>query len=51
MSTAAATSIAWTLWLRRSVGVAGMASLALGILITAGWHMESSTLIQVIPGF
>lgn len=51
MSTAAATSIAWTLWLRRSVGVAGMASLALGILVTAGWHMESSTLIQVIPGF
>ncbi len=51
MSAAAPKSIAWTPWLRRLAGAAGVACLALGILVAAGWHMQSHTLIQVIPGF
>jgi PAS domain S-box-containing protein len=51
MSATTSTSIAWTPWLRRLVGAAGVASLALGLLVMAGWHMKSYPLIQVIPGF
>ncbi|MDE3245807.1 MAG: CHASE domain-containing protein, partial [Acidobacteriota bacterium] len=51
MSNAAATSIAWTPGLRRTAGAAGLASLALGILVMAGWHLEVPALVQVIPGF
>lgn len=51
MRAAAAKSIAWTPWLRRSVGMAGAVNLALGILVMVGWHMKSYALIQVIPGF
>ncbi len=51
MRTAAPPSIAWTPWLRRWVGVAGAACFILGIVVLAGWHLKSSPLIQVVPGF
>lgn len=51
MKSATPTSIAWTPWLRRGVGAAGGASILLGILVMAGWHLKSYPLIQVIPGF
>lgn len=51
MSATASSSIAWTPWLRRWVGAAGVASFALGIFVIVGWHTKTYPLIQVIPGF
>lgn len=31
--------------------IAGSGSLALGLVVMAGWYMESASLVQIVPGF